>query len=48
MPRLNTKKELGSRIKISEEHERRLGKDIQRERKKQEKLREKKKHAPPT
>ena len=35
MPRLNTKKELDLKVKISQERERRLEKDIQREHEKQ-------------
>jgi hypothetical protein len=46
MPRLNTKKELALKVKISQERGRRLEKDIQREHEKQKKLREKMKVAP--
>jgi hypothetical protein len=46
MPRLNTKRELDLKVKVSQERERRLEKDIQREREKQQLLREKMKHAP--
>ena len=46
MPRLNTKKELALKVKISQERARRLVKDILREEEKQRKLREKMKSAP--
>jgi hypothetical protein len=46
MPRLNTKSELGLKMKVSQQRVRTLKKAIQREIERQEKIKAKAKHAP--
>ena len=46
MPRLNTKRELALKVKVSQEKVRRLQKDIRREEERQKKLKQKMRHAP--